>query len=40
VINDKGYWLDHAEEIMATEKAFCDRGGKWIVYVPKMQIIV
>jgi methylation protein EvaC len=30
---------NHAEEIMAKEKAFCDRNGKWIVYVPKVQII-
>jgi methylation protein EvaC len=30
---------NHAEEIMAKEKGFCDKGGKWIVYVPKVQII-
>jgi methylation protein EvaC len=30
---------NHAEEIMAKEKVFRDRGGKWIVYVPKVQII-
>ena len=30
---------NHADEIMAKEKAFFGRGGKWIVYVPKVQII-
>jgi methylation protein EvaC len=30
---------NHAEEIMAKEKGFCDNGGKWIVYVPEVQII-
>ncbi|MDD5170741.1 MAG: SAM-dependent methyltransferase, partial [Syntrophales bacterium] len=30
---------NHAEEIMAKEKAFSAGGGKWLVYVPKVQII-
>lgn len=30
---------NHAEEIMAKEKEFRDRGGKWIGYVPTVQII-
>ena len=29
---------NHAEEIMANEKAFMDAGGKWIVHVPKVQV--
>ncbi len=30
---------NHAEEIMAKEKAFMDAGGKWIVHVPKVRVI-
>ena len=30
---------NHAEEIMAKEKAFMDAGGKWIVHVPKIQVL-
>jgi 2-polyprenyl-3-methyl-5-hydroxy-6-metoxy-1,4-benzoquinol methylase len=30
---------NHAEEIMANEKAFVEAGGKWIVHVPKVQIL-
>lgn len=30
---------NHAEEIMANEKAFLDAGGKWIVHVPKVQVL-
>jgi methylation protein EvaC len=30
---------NHAEEIMAKEKAFKAAGGKWIVYVPKVQVL-
>lgn len=30
---------NHAEEIMANEKAFRDRGGRWIRYVPDVEII-
>ena len=30
---------NHAEEIMAKEQRFRDAGGKWIVYVPKVQVI-
>lgn len=30
---------NHAEEIMAKERAFRDAGGKWIVYVPKVQVM-
>ncbi len=30
---------NHAEEIMANEKAFMDAGGKWIVHVPKVQVL-
>ena len=30
---------NHAEEIMAKEKEFRDRGGKWIVYVPEVKVI-
>lgn len=29
---------NHAEEIMANEQKFCDVGGQWIVYVPKVQV--
>jgi SAM-dependent methyltransferase len=30
---------NHAEEIMANEKAFMAAGGKWIVHVPKVQVL-
>ena len=30
---------NHAEEILAKEQAFRDAGGKWIVYVPKVQVL-
>ncbi|MCP4397512.1 MAG: class I SAM-dependent methyltransferase [bacterium] len=30
---------NHAEEILAKEQAFIQSGGKWIVYVPKAQVI-
>lgn len=30
---------NHAEEIMAKEEAFKSTGGKWIVYVPKVQVL-
>lgn len=30
---------NHAEEIMAKEQQFKAAGGKWIVYVPKVQVI-
>ena len=30
---------NHAEEIMAKEQAFKAAGGKWIVYVPKVQVL-
>jgi methylation protein EvaC len=30
---------NHAEEIMAKEQAFTAAGGKWIVYVPKVQVL-
>lgn len=30
---------NHGEEIMAKEKAFKDRGGKFIVYVPEVKIL-
>ena len=29
---------NHAEEIMAKERAFRDAGGQWIEYVPKVQV--
>ncbi len=29
---------NHAEEIMAKEKAFMGAGGQWIVHVPKVQV--
>jgi methylation protein EvaC len=31
---------NHADEIMAKEQAFRDAGGRWIVYVPKVQVLV
>lgn len=30
---------NHAQEIMAKEQAFVQRGGKWIVYVPEVKVI-
>jgi methylation protein EvaC len=30
---------NHAEEIMAKEQAFKASGGKWIVYVPQVQVL-
>lgn len=30
---------NHAEEIMAKEKAFRDRGGRWILYVPDVRVV-
>jgi len=30
---------NHAEEIMAKEKAYMASGGKWIVHVPKVQVL-
>ncbi|MEU4711951.1 class I SAM-dependent methyltransferase [Nocardia salmonicida] len=30
---------NHAEEIMAKERAFRDAGGKWIVYVPEVKVV-
>ncbi|RAY12715.1 SAM-dependent methyltransferase [Actinomadura craniellae] len=30
---------NHAEEIMAKERAFHDSGGRWILYVPKVHIV-
>jgi methylation protein EvaC len=30
---------NHADEIMAKEQAFRAGGGKWIVYVPKVQVL-
>jgi len=30
---------NHAAEIMAKEEAFRDAGGRWIVYVPKVQVL-
>jgi methylation protein EvaC len=30
---------NHAEEIMANEQKFVQSGGKWIVYVPKVQVL-
>lgn len=31
---------NHAEEIMAKEQAFKAAGGKWIIYVPRVQVLV
>jgi len=31
---------NHAEEIMAKEKAFMEAGGRWIIHVPKVQVLV
>ena len=30
---------NHAEEIMAKEQAFMAAGGRWIVHVPKVQVL-
>lgn len=30
---------NHSEEIMAKERAFADRGGRWLVYVPEVRLI-
>jgi len=30
---------NHVEEIMAKEQKFVESGGKWIVYVPKVQVL-
>jgi len=30
---------NHAEEIMAKERAFTEQGGKWILYVPDVHIV-
>lgn len=30
---------NHSREIMAKEQAFKDSGGKWVVYVPKVQVL-
>jgi methylation protein EvaC len=30
---------NHAEEIMAKEQAFIQAGGRWIVHVPKVQVL-
>lgn len=30
---------NHSEEIMKNEQAFKDAGGKWIVYVPRVEIL-
>jgi methylation protein EvaC len=30
---------NHADEIMAKEKAFRDAGGKWILYIPEVHIV-
>lgn len=30
---------NHREEIMAKEERFMESGGKWIVYVPKVQVL-
>ena len=30
---------NHAEEIMAKEQKFIESGGKWIVYVPQVQVL-
>tara|TARA_Y100001958_G_C21024028_1_gene399474 strand:- start:265 stop:783 length:519 start_codon:yes stop_codon:yes gene_type:complete len=30
---------NHAKEIMEKEQDYTDRGGKWILYVPNLQII-
>ncbi|SDH93853.1 methylation protein EvaC [Sinosporangium album] len=30
---------NHAEEIMAKEKAFRDAGGRWILYIPDVRVV-
>ena len=30
---------NHAKEIMAKEKEFVEKGGKWILYVPDVHIV-
>jgi methylation protein EvaC len=30
---------NHADEIMAKEKAFRESGGQWIVYVPDVRVV-
>ena len=30
---------NHAEEIMAKEKAFMAAGGRWIVHVPEVRLL-
>ena len=30
---------NHAKEIMAKEQRYMESGGKWIVYVPKVQVL-
>jgi methylation protein EvaC len=30
---------NHAEEIMGKEKAYMERGGRWIVHVPKVRVL-
>lgn len=30
---------NHAEEIMAKERAFIEKGGRWIVHVPEVQVL-
>jgi methylation protein EvaC len=30
---------NHSKEIMAKERPFMAAGGKWIVYVPKVQVL-
>jgi methylation protein EvaC len=30
---------NHAEEIMAKERVFRERGGRWILYVPRVHIV-
>lgn len=31
---------NHAEEILVKEQHFVESGGKWIVYVPKVQVLI
>jgi methylation protein EvaC len=30
---------NHAEEIMAKERHFLEKGGKWLTYIPKVEVI-
>ena len=32
------YAWNHRDEILASEKAYGVQGGKWIVYVPELEI--